>query len=138
MILTLRAVPFLFAFLLVLPNPASATRPCPPHPCLDETRKLLEAECRKAADWIATGTISKVAHDRQGHPLNTDFASFTFTPNHWEKGEKQGVSSIDFKVGWCQNPTNLPGDTSGTFKFYGLNSPTHQGGSQFLHFHKAP
>ena len=76
-------------FFFLISFPVNATEPCPPHPCLNSSGKFLESECRKASDWIATGSITDVKRDRKGYPLNKDFASFVFNPKSWKKVKKK-------------------------------------------------
>jgi hypothetical protein len=95
-----------------------ATKPCPPEPCRPKGGEIDEEQCTAAATWVASGAIEKVEHHRAGHPMNKDFAEFTFVPDSWHKGE-QPVKSIRFRVGWCDNRRELPSDTSSRFRFFG-------------------
>ena len=115
---------FALAALVVLDGrPASATKPCPASPC-DATGGGVDlAKCEALADWVATGTISGVAHHEQGSPLFKDFAEFTFTVASPEKGAVKAGQVFKFQVGWCENTRPLPKDTSGTFRVYGKPIP---------------
>ena len=53
-----------------------------------------------------------------------------------EKGKKEDVNKISYKVGWCHNQTEVPKDYSGEFTFYGLNRLTYDGARQYLYFKK--
>lgn len=123
-----------FGYILCTALFANATKPCPPHPCKDSSGVFQEAKCRAAADWVAIGTITSVVHDRQGHPLNKDFASFIFKPTKWEKGEQVQTTEISYKVGWCSNRTELPADLQQKFRFYGVSSDGSRGENLYLEF----
>jgi hypothetical protein len=114
--------------------PLLATQPCMPSPCAT-AGKIDLGKCRNLADWVATGTISRVVHHEEGYPLFKDFAEFTFTVKKWEKGSGKVGSERRFKVGWCQNYLQLPRDTSGTFRFFGLPLPRDPSlPNQYLYF----
>jgi len=117
---------------------AHATEPCLPSPCSGANQAIDTARCRGLADWVATGTITRVVHHVQGEPVFKDFADFTFTVHASEKGAMKPGREIRFQVGWCQNWLQLPKDTSGTFRFYGLPLPSDSGvPGQYLYFERA-
>ena len=120
---------------LLLVSSATATKPCPPHPCLNSDNSFNSSKCIASADWIATGSITKVINDKQGHPLNKNFASFTFIPETFEKG-KQHRQHYRFKVGWCHNRTELPKDITGTFRIYGSYVKDSKDGHRYLYLNK--
>lgn len=107
---------------LLFPSVSIATEPCPPFPCFDSALKLQAQQCYQHANWVAVGAIEDVKHDRQGYPLNKDFASFTFRVIAVEKGTPP-ADRLRFTVGWCENPQELPSRLTGEFRFYGSNSP---------------
>jgi hypothetical protein len=116
---------------------AHATEPCMPSPCSGANYAIDVAKCRSLADWVATGTITRVVHHRQGEPVFKDFADFTFTVKASEKGTMKPGREIAFQVGWCQNWLQLPKETSGTFRFYGLPLPADAGvPNQYLYFER--
>jgi len=117
--------------------PAFATEPCLPSPCAGANYTVDVAKCRGLADWVATGTITRVVHHRQGDPVFKDFADFTLTVKTSEKGTIKVGQAIRFQVGWCQNWLGLPKDTNGTFRFYGLPLPADPSlPNQYLYFER--
>jgi hypothetical protein len=91
----------------------NATKPCEPSPCQQASGELDRTACEGAATWVAVGRISKVVHHPAGYPLLKDFAQFTFTVERWEKGDGKTRRELRFKVGWCENQQEPPGDKSG-------------------------
>ena len=127
------------AVAVALPLSALATKPCERSPCESESGGVDLAACARAADWIATGTITAVVHHGQGYPLLKDFADFTFVAQRWEKGAGAPGQRVRFRVGWCDNREPLPPDTSGTFRFYGEALPKDAASApKYLHFERAP
>ncbi len=122
--------------LLLFPGDAFATKECPPRPCMEQG-KFDRKICEEQADWIVLGRIVDVEHDRQGPPLGKDFAGFKLVVDKCEKGCPQ-PPEFSFKVGWCYNQQELPGNPVGLFRFYGLKAkePLH-GGSQYMYFERA-
>lgn len=100
---------------------AHSTKPCPPSPCENAAGRFNRAKCESNADWIALGTVTGVAHRREGHPTGKDFAEFTFTPRVWEKKAKDASRIFRFTVGWCDNRQELPARTTGMFRVFGLD-----------------
>ncbi len=98
--------------LLLAPTKVFATKPCPQSPCFTKSQFDKE-KCIEVSDWMAIGKIENVIHNYKGHPLNKDFASFTFIVETWEKGEGQIQKKLYFSVGWCHNPADF--DTEGSF-----------------------
>lgn len=45
------------------------------------------------------GTVAAVVHDKQGHPLNKDFAKFVLKISRWEKSSDS--DEISLAVTWC-------------------------------------
>ena len=115
--------------------PASATEPCPPNPCLNSDNSLNRVSCTASAEWIATGELTHIKNDPKGPPLNKNFATFTFVPSHFEKGT-QLKYHYKFTVGWCENPTELPNDTSGLFRVYGGYNKLNEMKPYYLHLAK--
>lgn len=117
--------------------PALATEACLPSPCAGANNAVDVTKCRDRADWVATGTITRVVHHREGDPLFKDFADFTFIVRAAEKGSIKVGRTIRFQVGWCQNWLGLPKDTAGTFRFYGLPLPADSSvPNQYLYFER--
>jgi hypothetical protein len=110
--------------LVLLSGPAGATKPCPPEPCRTPSGSLDPRKCGERAAWVAVGEIADVVHHEQGPPLLKDFAEFTFRVSAWEKRASSQPSELRFRVGWCDNPRELPKDHSGRFRFYGLPFPS--------------
>ncbi|MBC8025892.1 MAG: hypothetical protein H7Y89_07870 [Steroidobacteraceae bacterium] len=117
---------------------AHATKPCDFVPCRGADETFDEAECNKLADWVATGRITNVKHRRAGYPENKDFATFKFKVTKWHKRSSAVSPELIFTVGWCENPQELPDDTSGLFLFYGSTTPLSTGGNRYLHFRRVP
>jgi len=70
----------LFAVGVAVPRlPAFATKSCLPSPCETGGGAFDAVKCKTVADWIATGTITRIVHHQQEEPLYKDFAEFTFT-----------------------------------------------------------
>jgi hypothetical protein len=113
----------MLASLLLAALSARATKPCSPSPCLDSAGRLDVSKCLDAASWVAVGKIIRVQHHPEGPPLAKDFATFILSINRWEKGEFKNIHEIQFKVGWCDNAQELPNDTSGLFRLYGIGVP---------------
>lgn len=97
---------------------SDATKPC--DICLGD-------ECSQQSAWIAVGRIREVEEDKQPYPLNKNFASFTFVPEKIEKGDLKPFKPLFFKVGWCENPKELPENTRGFFRFYGKSDTEYLG-----------
>lgn len=105
----------------IISNYAFATKPCHPNKCFSHHPYQFDRKkCEDASDWIAIGRIKSIVHNYKGRPLNKDFASFTFIVETWEKGEDPIQEELHFTVGWCHNSQQLPKDTSGLFRFYGI------------------
>ena len=128
----------LAGFSLLLPAaPLLATKPCPPPPCEVQGGKVDQTKCQELADWAATGTITDVVHHEVKKNYMKDFAEFTFTVDKVEKGSVKPGQKIRFQVGWCQNARELPKDTSGTWRMFGMNLPKDPNdGNEFLDYAK--
>ncbi len=126
------------AILLLAASPVFATKPCPQLPCFSQS-KFDKQKCVAAADWIATGQITKVIHNYKGEPLNKDFARFSFIVKTQEKGNAAIQKELRFTIGWCDNSKSLPEDTSGFFRFYGITHKsidTKTDSYEYLYFEK--
>ncbi len=106
--------------------------------CEGASGKFDEAACRVAADWIADGTISAVAHEREGPPLKTDFAGFTFSADRWIKQDKRAAKIVHHKVGWCGNRQPPPGSGAGQVRIYGLSTLGADGKPHYLYLRVLP
>lgn len=128
----------LSAVLFLSVTSIKATKPCPPSPCFDSTGKVNIAKCFEAASWVAVGKIIEVQHHPEGYPLNKDFATFVFVIDRWEKGEQRNAQKISFKVGRCDNAQEIPEDTSGLFRLYGIGTPGSTADApKYLYFENA-
>lgn len=102
-----------------VPSICWATKPCGGNKCRTPAGQFDAVRCRDAADWVAVGSIREVLRHPERFPLNKDLSEFVFVPEFWEKGTLRG--RLRFKVGWCENSTEVPEDHSGKFRFYGLS-----------------
>lgn len=111
------------AFMILGAATAHATKPCNQPPCWIAAEDAVQSreQCRAVADWVAVGTISEVERHPMGHPVNKDFARFTFNVVRWEHGNA-GRNVMHFTVGWCHNRRELPPNTAGEFRFYGSDA----------------
>ena len=112
-------------------SPVFATEPCLRSPCEDSSGSLVRSKCVEAAAWVAVGTVSSVVHHPEGPPLSKDFAEFTFTARRWEKGKGKAGQKYRFHVGWCENPQELPKDTTVPFRVF-ATSPGAQREPRYL------
>jgi hypothetical protein len=118
---------------------AYATKPCPQAPCHDASHRFNRSQCEQLADWVAEGRIAAVVHHPEGPPLSKDFAEFTFRITRFAK-RAQGVGpEVRFRVGWCDNRQELPLNTTGVFRFFGLvSNPAAPGQPGYLYFEPLP
>ena len=84
-----------------------ATKPCPSSPCFVDG-KFNESACIGKSDWIAIGRINQIVDDYVGHPINKNLSSFTLNIESWQKNPDNYPDVIELKVGWCNNPKELP------------------------------
>ena len=109
-------------------SPVKATMPCP-SPLSDQiySDQSLRDYRRKISNWILVGTIEDVIHSKIEAPFFTDFATFSLRVIDWEKSSPKlkHRKKLKLQVGWCDNPP-LPDDTSGKFRFYGINNQSYQ------------
>ena len=88
-----------------------------------------------------TGTIGLALQVAPGVTINTISWSIANAASGFTQSgtvNVQNSNTIRFQVGWCQNWLQLPRDTSGTFRFYGLPLPSDSGvPGQYLYFERA-
>jgi hypothetical protein len=118
----------------------NATKPCEISPCQASSGEFDRKACEAAAAWVAVGRISKVVHHPAGPPLLKDFAQFTFTVERWDKSDGKTSRELRFKVGWCDNQQEPPGDKSGqAHKVRMFGAPASSAGEpRYLYLERLP